>query len=457
MQFLWQYFEDMVGKGLEGSVLLELFLYASASFVGMALPLAILLSSIMTFGNLGENYELVAIKASGISLKRAMRPLLFCTLLLSGVAFFFSNNILPIANLKFKSLLHDVMHQRPALDFKPGVFYDGIDGYVIRVRDKGDDGKTLKEVLIYDHSELGGNRKMISAKHGEMFLSEDSRYLIFKLFDGYQYDERKGSNYPLMRSEFEEHRINFNLGGFQFERTDETLFKDHYKMLNLSQLVESTDSLRNARLERNDDFARSLEERNTLFRDTLSKIDEIAYTTGDKLVVDTLEAPSKIGLLATAINLTRGAKTFSNAISEELKSRDGRIARHEIEWHRKLTLSVACIVLFFIGAPLGAIIRKGGLGMPVVVSVVFFLFYHIIGITGEKLVRNLEVEPIFGMWASTIILSPIGAYLTYKATTDSVLLDATFYSRLTNQLKRFIPFLKKKDTDKKDENPAAVS
>jgi len=189
----------------------------------------------------------------------------------------------------------------------------------------------------------------------------------------------------------------------------------------------------------------------------LSKIDEIAYTTGDKLVVDTLEAPSKIGLLATAINLTRGAKTFSNAISEELKSRDGRIARHEIEWHRKLTLSVACIVLFFIGAPLGAIIRKGGLGMPVVVSVVFFLFYHIIGITGEKLVRNLEVEPIFGMWASTIILSPIGAYLTYKATTDSVLLDATFYSRLTNQLKRFIPFLKKKDTDKKDENPAAVS
>jgi len=457
MQFLWQYFEDMVGKGLEGSVLFELFLYASASFVSMALPLAILLSSIMTFGNLGENYELVAIKASGISLKRAMRPLLFVTLFLSGVAFFFSNNVLPIANLKFKSLLHDILHQRPALDFKPGVFYDGIDGYVIRVRDKGEDGKTLKEVLIYDHSELGGNRKTISAKNGEMYLSDDSRYLIFKLFDGYQYDEQKGTNYPLMRSEFKEHRINFNLGGFQFERTDEELFKDHYKMLNIIQLQESTDSLRQARMERNNDFAKSMEQRSTLYRDTLSKINTITYTTGEKLVIDTLEPASKIGLLATAINITRGSKTFANAIAEELRSRDERIVRHEIEWHRKFTLSIACIVLFFIGAPMGAIIRKGGLGMPVVVSVIFFLFYHIISITGEKLVRNLEIEPFFGMWISTIVLAPFGAYLTYKATTDSVLLDSTFYTRLTNQIKRFIPFLKKKDAEKKDENPATVS
>ncbi len=455
MQFLWQYFEDMVGKGLERAVLAELFLYASASFVSMALPLAILLSSIMTFGNLGENYELVAIKSSGISLRRIMRPLLFVTLILSGVAFFFSNNVLPIANLKFKSLLHDIMHQRPALDFNPGVFYDGIDGYVIRVRDKGKDGKSLKEVLIYDHSDLTGNRKMISAKSGEMYLSEDMRYLIFKLFDGYQYDEQKGTNFPLIRSEFKEHRINFNLGGFQFERTDEDLFKDHYQMLNLSQLQEATDSLKIVRNDRKDDFALSLQQRSTLYRDTLGRFQEVPYQTGEEFFVDSLNPSSRIGLLATAINLTRGAKTFANAIGEELRSRDERIVRHEIEWHRKFTLSIACIVLFFIGAPLGAIIRKGGLGMPVVVSVVFFLFYHIIGITGEKLVKNLEIEPILGMWISTIILAPVGAYLTVKATTDSVLLDSTFYTKLTEKFLKIILFWKKKDTV--NEDPSAVS
>lgn len=444
MQFLWQYFEDMVGKGLEKRVLAELFLYASASFVSMALPLAILLSSIMTFGNLGENYELVAIKASGVALKRIMRPLLFVTLILSGIAFFFSNNVLPVANLKFKSLLHDIMHQRPALDFKPGVFYDGIDGYVIRVKSKGEDGKSLQEVLIYDHSNLGGNRKVISAESGEMSFSQDMSYLTFKLFNGYHYDEQEGKNNPLARSKFKEHRINFNLGGFQFERTDENLFKDHYQMLNLSQLQESTDSLRKVKAKRQDDFALSLEQRSTLYRDTTNKFQNTQYTSGEVFFIDTLKPSSKIGLLATAINLTRGAKTFANAIGEELNSREERIVRHEVEWHRKFTLSIACIVLFFIGAPLGAIIRKGGLGMPVVVSVVFFLFYHIIGITGEKLVKNLEIEPILGMWISTIILSPIGVYLTYKATTDSVLLDSTFYTKLTEKALKIILFWKKK-------------
>lgn len=446
MQFLWQYFEDMVGKGLENQVLFELFLYASASFVSMALPLAILLSSIMTFGNLGENYELVAIKASGISLRRAMRPLLFVTLLLSGVAFFFSNNVLPIANLKFKSLLHDVMHQRPALDFKPGVFYDGIDGYVIRVKSKGEEGRTLQEVLIYDHSQLNGNRKVISAESGEMYLSEDSRYLILKLYNGYQYDEQVGRKFPLMRSTFDEHRLNFNLGGFAFERTDESLFKDHYQMLNLVQLAEATDSLKEARSERYADFAGTMEGRSTAFRDTLNRIDSLEITATTPLYIDSLKPNEQISLLATAINLTRGGKTFANAIQQEIKSRSERIVRHEVEWHRKFTLSIACIVLFFIGAPLGAIIRKGGLGMPVVVSVFFFLIYHVISITGEKLVKGLEVEPYFGMWVSTIVLAPFGAYLTYKATTDSVLLDATFYTKLFEPVKKLIPsFFKKKD------------
>lgn len=464
MQFLWQYFEDMVGKGLETHVLAELFLYASASFVSMALPLAILLSSIMTFGNLGENYELVAIKASGISLMRAMRPLIFVTLFLSGVAFFFSNNVLPVANLKFKSLLHDIMHQRPALDFKPGVFYDGVDGYVIRVREKGEDGKTLTDVLIYDHSDLVGNRKVIKAESGEMYLSEDGRYLIFKLFNGQQYDEQKGDNYPLLRSTFKEHRLNFNLTGFQFERTDESLFKDHYQMLNLVQLNESMDSLKSARARRSNDFVTAMTQRSDVFLDSANYISTLqnSDTAITNFSIDSLSPQNKISLYATAINLSRGSKTFSEAINNELRSRDERIARHEIEWHRKFSLSIACLVLFFIGAPLGAIIRKGGLGMPVVVSVAFFLFYHIISITGEKLVKSLEVQPILGMWVATMILSPIGAYLTYKASTDSMLLDSTFYTKLFENFKKLlidpiIKLLPKKWTQKKDENPSAVS
>lgn len=436
MQFLWQYFEDMVGKGLEGWVLVQLLLYASASLVSMALPLAILLSSIMTFGNLGENYELVALKSSGISLQRIMRPLAILALFLSLIAFYFSNNILPVANLKFKSLLYDVMHQKPALDFKPGIFYGGIEGYVIRVKEKDLEDQTLKKVLIYDHHELNGNRKVIAADEGKMYLSPDERYLIFKLYNGYQYDEQKGKNRPLLRSEFDEHTINFDLSGFQFKRTDEDLFKDHYEMLSLGQLTESIDSLDLKRTERKVDFVNSMNQRMTVFNDSLNRLDTTTAAANAVTFMDSLPHATRLSLFATSVNLARSSKTFATAMAQELEARKKRIARHEIEWHRKFSLSIACILLFFIGAPMGAIIRKGGLGMPVVVSILFFLVYHIISISGEKLVKQLELEAWQGMWISSIVLIPIGAILTYKATTDSMLLDSTFYTRLTDKLAR---------------------
>ncbi len=446
MQFLWQYFEDMVGKGLETTVLIKLFAYASASLVSMALPLAVLLSSIMTFGNMGEKYELVSMKAAGVSLKRVMRPLIIFVVLLSLGAFQFSNNILPVANLKFKSLLYDIMRQRPALDFKPGIFYKGIEGYVIRISDKEPDGQTLKDVLIYDHTSANSNKNVIKSESGKIFMSEDGRFLIMELYNGYRYEDTEGKRHPMIRNEFEKHTIRFHLTGFDFQRTDEELFKDHYQMLNFSQLIEAVDSLHQVKEERLENYFNSVSQRLAVYRDTLSdKADTLKVKHAVVAPYDSLDTEEKISVLVSAANLTRASKTYSHAMKTEVESRKKRIARHKIEQHRKFTLSIACIVLFFIGAPMGAIVRKGGLGLPVIISVVFFLIYHISSMTGEKLVKNIEIDAWEGMWISTFILTPIGILLTYKATSDSVILDSTYYTKLTDPLfKKVInPFLKK--------------
>lgn len=435
MQFLWQYFEDMVGKGLETSVLIKLFAYASASLVSMALPLAVLLSSIMTFGNMGEKYELVSMKAAGVSLKRVMRPLVIFVVLLSLGAFQFSNTILPVANLKFKSLLYDIMRQRPALDFKPGIFYKGIDGYVIRISDKAQDGQTLQDVLIYDHTSANSNKNVIKAESGKIFMSDNGKFLIMELFNGYRYEDTEGKRHPMIRNEFEKHTIRFNLAGFDFQRTDEDLFKDHYQMLNFRQLVEAVDSLTGVKQERLNNYFNSVSQRLAVYRDTLpQKADTLKVENAMVAPYDSLDAEEKLSVLVAAANLSRASKTYSHAMKTEVESRKKRIARHKIEQHRKFTLSIACIVLFFIGAPMGAIVRKGGLGLPVIISVVFFLIYHISSMTGEKLVKNIEIEAWEGMWVSTFILTPIGILLTYKATSDSVILDSTYYSKLTDPL-----------------------
>ncbi len=435
MQFLWKYIEDLVGKGLEWYVIAELFLYASASLVTMALPLAILLSSIMTFGNLGEHYELVAMKSSGLSLQRIMRPLIVFVIVLSGVAFYFSNSIWPIANLKFKSLLWDVTHAKPALDISPDVFYKGIDNYVIRIKEKDKDGKGLQDILIYDHSEGNGNRKVIKAESGRMFITKDQRYLVLSLKNGYQYDEIKGRSNPLFRSEFEEHIIKLELVGFDMKRSDESLWKDHYQMMNIGQLQSAIDSLSFKLEKRKSDYSYGVTRRLALYADSTKTVEQYS---ADSAVGTTagLVKSKQLQLYATAINLARASKTYSTAMKEEVENRRDRIRRFEIEWHRKFTLSIACFVLFFVGAPLGAIIRKGGLGMPVVVAVIFFLIFHISSITGEKLVKQDQLDVEVGMWMSTFILAPIGAFLTYKATTDSVLLDATFYTKLTAPITR---------------------
>ncbi|HQO50526.1 MAG TPA: LptF/LptG family permease, partial [Bacteroidales bacterium] len=248
MQFLWKYIDDLVGKGLEGGVLAQLLFYASATFVPLALPLAILLSSLMTFGNLGEHYELVAMKASGISVWKVMRPLVVLSVIISILAFLFSNNVLPVANLKFQSLLYDIRQQKLAFNIKPGEFYNGIDNYIIRVGEKGKDGSTIYDVKIYDHTDRMGNIKVTTASSGIMALSPDQKFVIFTLFDGYNYKDiittrNFRENRPFDRSYFSEQRLKFDLTEFDLTRTQEDMFKNHYTMLNTKQLTQYIDSL----------------------------------------------------------------------------------------------------------------------------------------------------------------------------------------------------------------------
>ncbi len=442
MQFIWKHIDDMVGKGLEWYVILELLAYISASLVPLALPLAVLLSSLMAFGNLGENYELIAFKSAGISLKRVLRPLSIFVVFLSIAAFLFANYLLPIANLKSRSLLYDVREQKPAMDLKPGIFSSELNDLTIRVGDKKptEEGDRLYDIMIYDHSNDRGNRTVTLAEEGVMKLSSNKQFLELRLFNGRSYDEQpnKGADkdFVLARVEFEEDLIRTDLSEFRLNRTDEDLFKTNYKMLNIDQLTVAIDSLEKRLGVSISAYEENLEFSYSIFNKP--KEEQNFEHSKETLIFDSIftymNGFEKERLYKTAANLARSAKSKSDAIIREKEIRDEAIRRHRIEWHRKYTLSFACIILFFIGAPLGAIIRKGGLGMPMVISVVFFLIYHMISITGEKMAKEGAMTSFEGMWLSAFILLPFGIYLTYKATTDSALLSADAYNSFFSKL-----------------------
>jgi lipopolysaccharide export system permease protein len=443
MQFLWKYVDDLIGKGLEWYVVAELLLYASASLVPLALPMAILLSSIMTFGNLGEHYELVAMKSSGLSLQRIMRPLVVFIIFISVSAFFFSNNLLPLANLKMGTLLYDITHQKPAIEIREGIFYNGIDGYSIRVGRKENDGNLLKDILIYDHTDRTGNSKVIVAESGTMKMSDNKQFMILNLYNGYSYDEqyhehKNDFNFPLLRAKYREQVIRMDLSGFQFSRSDEEIFKDNYQMLNLNQLSEAIIEMKENDNKRRSEFKEHLNENYYRNRPRTDSIFDFHKETKDLKPVffEDFSITEKKQIMETSMNLARSVKSYSETFVMDYANRSKFIYRHEVEWHRKLTLPFACVILFFIGAPLGAIIRKGGLGMPVVMSFIFFIIFHVITISGEKFVKEGVMEAWGGMWLASIILLPVGVFLTYKAANDSVIFDIGFYKNIFNFLKR---------------------
>lgn len=433
MQFLWKYVDDLMGKGLEWYVLLELMTYATASFVPLALPLAILLSSIMTLGGLGENSELVPMRSAGMGLLRILFPLVLFVSGLSIASYFFSNNVLPVANLRFHSLLWDVTRKKPALNLQPGIFYSGIDGFSIRAMQKDADTGTLHDVLIYDHrAAFQGNRTVVRAREGTMQRSVDGHYLVLTLHDGHFYDEHSPAGdrgkFPMMRGTFVKDDIRLDLSGLGLDRTDRDLFKDHYKMMSSSQLTAARDSLRNQ-------FAIRAEEQQKYLANTLSitRKDSLLRTTSLPGTTSQFEAAllpeQRNNYYDVAINMVRNNLSFVERSEMETRGRTEQLSRFMLEWHRKRMLAAACLIFFFIGGPLGAIIRRGGMGLPVVFAIIFFLIFHIVSFSTEKLVISGALNPWPGMWISSMVLFPIAALLTWKASTDSPLFDADAYYR----------------------------
>lgn len=438
MFFLFKYVDEFIGKGFEWYTILEIMMYQSAVNVAMALPLAILLSSIMTFGTLGENYELVAIKSAGISLQRAMRPLFILVISLSIASFFFSDYMLPKANSKYYTLLWDMRNKKLSFLIKPGVFTTSVPNYAIRVERKGIiNPDSLFGLMIYDHTNEGGIPTLILAKKGRMTKTDDGSVMIMKLVDGIRYEETKGNGaynprqvFTQMR--FKETEVKLDLSSFTtFNRTEEQRFQDNAPMLNLKGLVKRADSL-----ERSQDTVNRTTKTNVLayykqtsFVKGYSKVK--AKPTAIKAdIIEAIPTKDRSQTIQNAIDLTSTLQQVVNnrLIDYELKQKE--ILKSKIEYQRKFTLAASCLLLFFIGAPLGAIIRKGGLGLPVVIAVIFFLIYHIISTVAEKSAKEGSLDYVFGMWMAVIILSPLGVFLTYKATVDSAIFDIDYYKQL---------------------------
>lgn len=434
MLFLFKYIDDLIGKGFQWYTILELMWYASATNVAMALPLAMLLSSIMTFGSLGENYELVAIKAAGISLQKAMRPLFVMVTMLSIAAFLFSEYMLPVANLKFGSMLWDVTNQKALPMIQENVFNNSFPGYTLKAQRKDPDGQTLHDIIIYDHNGSTGNAEVVVAKRAKMTQTPDELVLVLK--DGVRYSESsgKGAYNPrqqLTRFRFKEAEQKFDLSGFKQQRTDENLFKSNYAMMNLRQLRYYRDST----IKISDSLSRFYDNAiipyfrlySINFPVSKTKVNKIpAY---DESLLEIIPVNERLSAISFAQNEVNTIKETVMMKAVENKDYFKSINRSIIEYHRKFTLAISCLVLFSIGAPLGAIIRKGGLGLPVVMSILFFLIYHIISTIGEKSAKAGSINPILGMWIAILVLTPLGIFLTYKAAIDSAIFDIDYYKQ----------------------------
>ncbi|OKS88208.1 hypothetical protein RG47T_3672 [Mucilaginibacter polytrichastri] len=438
MLFLFKYIDDLIGKGFEWYIILELMMYASATNVAMALPLSVLLSSIMTYGSLGENYELVAIKSAGISLSRAMYPMVIVVTLLAMSAFIFSDYMLPVANLKYYSLLWDARQQKSGFLIKEGVFNNSFPGYSIRVNNKDEDGQTLHGVMIYTRNAAQNNNSVLFAKQGVMYRTPNDKFLVLRLKDGIRYEESPGetgnARQRFSRLRFKETEQKFDLSGFKLKRTNEGEFSRAYQMMNLKQLRffrDSTQHQVDSGLHAN---FRLMSAYYKYFNFSHRPVKGKPYAPLKPDYLKKVDIYAQISTVNNAANEARSIKDLVKGRNERYKEVSKDIRKSIIEYQKKFTLSAACLALFLIGAPLGAIIRKGGLGLPVVVAVVFFLIYYIISTIGEKSVKEGSLSPVIGMWIAIGILTPIGFFLSYKAATDSVLFDMDSYKKFFNRL-----------------------
>jgi lipopolysaccharide export system permease protein len=544
LQFFWLYIDDVVGKGIDALTVGRLVIYLAATLVPLALPLAVLLSSIMTLGNLGETFELIAIKSAGISLLRFMRPLFFVSIILTIIAFFFNNNVLPVANLKMNTLKYDIIVTKPAFDIKEGVFYDRIDGFVIKIGKKERDDSTIRDVVIYEQN--GGTQdNVIIADSGKMIVTPDKQSLAFILKSGSRYQEKSNGglyNTQLVRMQFDTYKKVMDLSSFHMNKTSDSTFKNNFQMWNLPQLTHAIDSIKKVnatyiaqaagKVNKNMKFSDYFDNAtwsnlgkdtayskylvsSTYVGDSIRKVWTNARHARDSIdkaqaardqaqaARDKAHPPSSPGHPTTQPNsggpITRvgpsasptspapiphpiipvpGGQsanrlatlpqppplTFGDLLPDSVRSavingatttlsnakvsidqpivlyqnEVDNLRQTQIAWHEKITLAVAVLVMFLIGAPLGSIIRKGGIGLPLVFAVVFFVIFFLLNNFGKKFVKEGVLGPIGGMWMATYVLTPIGIFLTYKAMHDSNLFNKEFYFRVSRNIRKFI-------------------
>lgn len=482
MQFLWLYIDDMMGKGIDIQIILQLLVYNSAQLVSMALPLAILMSSIMTMGALAENYELAALKSAGIGLIRIIRPLIGVITVIGIGAFFFANNVWPVANLKFRTLLYSITHQKPLLALDEGVFYTGIEGMSIRAENKNTLTGELTDLLIYDYNTSNTNRRVIRAEKGEMKKTHDGRYLLMTLYNGHMYDEQKEKKPKAysrkkkkdklnahIHSTFEKDIVRFDLSSLQFQQTDEDLFSKSYQMMTINQILNEVDTMKIKSETREEDYINyfkknSIFKTDSIINDKLKQSDYSEIVTkknknskinkqtkklhsdknitkiaedSSKFFWDQLDDKQKLRAISVASSkMSSSSRYIATVLADQIHSQR-QITRYLIEYHRKFYLGFACLVLFFIGAPLGAIIRKGGLGLPAIFAIMFFAIYYILNMVGEKMVLSDKLEAWQGMWMSSVVLFPLGIWLTYKAANDAALMDKEAYGKAFVRIKKY--------------------
>jgi lipopolysaccharide export system permease protein len=491
------YFDDIIGKGLGWVELGSLMFYFALTLLPSALPLAVLMSSLITFGNLGEHFELTAIKSLGISLTRSLLPLFFLVLMITGFSFLANNYMVPKAALEAYSLLYDIKHKKPALDIKEGSFYSGIPDISIKVNKKFRDGITLKDVIIYDHRGRVGNKKVTVADSGKMYTVLNDQYLKLELFNGYDYSENSGSGQDetgrptteetYSKTKFSKMQVVLDLSSFGMNRTDTKLFKGNRIMRNISELDTDMDSVGNEMSLQKVNFYGN---QSTLFslhfkkdsltlpnelKDFRKKRDSIArsriitstpsaggittpnysnyavsYNSGikikmpdsltkkDRHISDSIYNSKKVDKaeISSALNRARMIKSQLQNHNANADSQKSEFIIFRIQWHRILSNSIACLAMFLIGAPLGAIIKKGGLGVPVLVSILFFILFYVLELLGVKWAKQGIIPVPVGVWLANAILFSIGMVFLRQARVDARLFDADFYHVVFDKLKK---------------------
>jgi lipopolysaccharide export system permease protein len=434
MIFVFTYIDEIAGKGIEAWILTKMFFYIFLRFIPEAMPLAVLLSSIMVFGNLGEQYELAAMKSAGISLTRIMRPLLLFIVGIAGISFVFCNNILPFIQLKGGQLLHDVRDTKPAFKIKEGIFNNSIDGYSIRVGSKDDDGKTIRDVMIYDHTEKRGNVVQVYAEKGKLDISPDKNYLIIELENGNRYQQVRDKpehdqSRPMMRVGFAKQTVRIDLSGFKMQQTDASLFKGNAEMMNINQLRNKIDTMyvESKNISQHLLNSYKLNFMPNAFRRSVLNFNGNYPCTDAVSEIKKLKKEDRLKVYDIALNYARNNAQFCDSKSTELEEFTKEISSYKVQWHLKFTIAFSCIILFFVGAPLGSIVRKGGLGMPVVISVVLFILFHVLSFSFKKMALENEVNIYLGMWIGPLVFLPIGLFLSFHASRDSTLFDLISY------------------------------